>query len=83
MAKKKQTAWSWTGAAHDGTYIRAGWIHNKHDDVPEDKIRLQVHSRHSDIDMAMRPDEATAIIAALGHVMTVQHAREHLKWKAF
>jgi len=67
--KKQQTEWIWNQLYSRGTFIRVGWIHNKNNGVKLDKIRVQIHSLHCDLDFNMRLDEATGLIAGLNKVI--------------
>lgn len=67
--KRQQTEWIWTQIAQKNTFIRVGWIHNKNRGVVLDKIRVQIHSLHCDLDFNMRLDEASGIAAGINKVI--------------
>lgn len=77
--KHQRTEWIWNYTALKGTYVRVGWIHNKQRGVVDDKIRVQIHSLHTDLDFNMRIDEAFALVGGIGKVMCRQAIRDRIK----
>jgi hypothetical protein len=70
--KRQQTQWIWLQTAAEGTFIRVGYIHNKNQGVALDKIRVQIHSKHCNLDFNMRLDEASGLAAGINKVICVQ-----------
>lgn len=70
--KKQITKWIWRQLGAKKTYIKIGWIYNKNRGVPNDKIRVKIHSARCDLDFNLRLDEAAGLIAGLGKVICKQ-----------
>jgi len=70
--KRQQTQWIWLQTGAEGTFIRVGYIHNKNRGVALDKIRVQIHSKHCDLDFNMRLDEASGLAAGINKVICIQ-----------
>ena len=69
---KQRTKWIWNVVGRRGTYIRVGWIYNKNRGVPDDKIRVQIHSATCHLDFQMRIDEASSLMAGINKVFYIQ-----------
>lgn len=73
--KRQQTEWIWLQAGAKNTVIRVGYIHNKSQGNPVDKIRVQIHSLSCHLDFSMRLDEAAGLAAGIGKVICRQAIR--------
>jgi len=78
--KRQRTNWIWLAQYNKSTYIRVGWIHNKSKGVKDDKIRVQIHGLHTDLDFNMRIDEAMGMVAGIGKVMCLKSLDGTINW---
>ena len=67
--KRQQTEWIWVQTGGENTFCRVGWIHNKNRGVLLDHIRIQIHSKHCDLDVNARLDEAAGLAAGINKVI--------------
>ena len=79
--KRQRTRWIFHYQAEKNTGIRVGWIHNKNGGVPDDKIALQIKSKHGFWDFHIRIDEGLAVASGITKVLAQQAIKENILLK--
>lgn len=79
--KRQRTRWIFHYLAGQDTGIKVGWIHNKNGGVPDDKIALQIKSKHGLWNFNIRIDEGLALASGITKVLAQQSINKNILLK--
>lgn len=77
--KRQQTKWIFRYFGGHNTGIQIGWVYNRHKDILEDKVAIQIKSANGNWILNFTLDEALAIISGLGKTLTYETVKNRIR----